>query len=140
MTNESNHECSPESNVEPEHRAADSSTLRETKDGGEESVNMLGTHPLSATHFGLRQPRRKSTLFGRQGPIPNDYTIRYPKDPIGEEMSANGRFWRTYSDEALIIDREMIDVYHDTINVLLVFAGLFSAVLTAFVIETSQNL
>ncbi|KAK0483034.1 hypothetical protein EDD18DRAFT_1084510, partial [Armillaria luteobubalina] len=83
---------------------------------------------------------QQTNLAPGQGPIPNDYTIRYPKDPIGEEMSANGRFWRTYSDEALIIDREMIDVYHDTINVLLVFAGLFSAVLTAFVIETSQNL
>ncbi|PBK69300.1 hypothetical protein ARMSODRAFT_156620 [Armillaria solidipes] len=140
MTNESSYECSPQSNVEPEHRAADSSTRRETKDGEEESVNTLGTHPLFSTHFGLRQHRRRSTSFGRQGPIPDDYTARYPKDPIGEEMSANGRFWRTYTDEALIIDGEMVDVYHDTINVLLVFAGLFSAVLTTFVIQTSQNL
>ncbi|KAK0216340.1 hypothetical protein IW262DRAFT_212213 [Armillaria fumosa] len=140
MTNESSYECSPESSVEPEHGATDSSTLRETKDGEEESVNMLGTHHLFATHFGLRQHRRRSTLFGRQGPIPDDYTTRYPKDPIGEEVSANGRFWRTYTDEALIIGGEMVDVYHDTINVLLVFAGLFSAVLTAFVIQTSQDL
>ncbi|SJL10847.1 uncharacterized protein ARMOST_14241 [Armillaria ostoyae] len=122
------------------NKAADSSTRPETKDGEEENVNMLGTHPLFATHFGLRQHRRRSMSFGRQGPIPDDYTTRYPKDPIGEEMSANGRFWRTYTDEALIIDGEMVDVYHDTINVLLVFAGLFSAVLTTFVIQTSQNL
>ncbi|KAK0189386.1 hypothetical protein F5146DRAFT_1138781 [Armillaria mellea] len=73
-------------------------------------------------------------------PISDDYTTRYPKDPIGDEMSANGRFWHTYTDEALIFDGEMVDVYHDTINVLLVFAGLFSAVLTTFVIQASQNL
>ncbi len=66
---------------------------------------------------------QQTNLAPGQGPIPDDYTTRYPKDPIGEEMSANGRFWRTYTDEALIIDGEMVDVYHDTINVLLVFVS-----------------
>ncbi|PBK62718.1 hypothetical protein ARMSODRAFT_839352, partial [Armillaria solidipes] len=70
----------------------------------------------------------------------NDYTKRYPKDAIGEEMSPSGRFWRTYVDEATMFDGEMLNTYQDTIDVLLVFAGLFSAVLTTFVIQTSQNL
>ncbi|KAK0440458.1 uncharacterized protein EV420DRAFT_1247285, partial [Desarmillaria tabescens] len=68
----------------------------------------------------------------------NDYTARYSKDRIGEELSPQGRFWRTYLDEASISDGGMLDEYHKTIDVLLVFAALFSAVVTAFVIQASQ--
>ncbi|KAK0201298.1 hypothetical protein DFS33DRAFT_1265990, partial [Desarmillaria ectypa] len=70
----------------------------------------------------------------------NDYTARYSKDRIGEELSPHGRFWRTYLDEACISDGGMLDEYHTTIDVLLVFAALFSAVVTAFVIQASQNM
>ncbi|KAK0189890.1 hypothetical protein F5146DRAFT_932329, partial [Armillaria mellea] len=69
-----------------------------------------------------------------------DYTKRYPRDAIGEEMSLNGRFWRTYGDEAVIFDEERLNVYKDTIDGLLFFDGLFSAVISTFVVQTSQNL
>ncbi|KAK0231796.1 hypothetical protein EDD85DRAFT_775223, partial [Armillaria nabsnona] len=69
-----------------------------------------------------------------------DYTKRYGKDFFGREMSSNGRFWLTYVDEALIFDEEMVEIYNDDINVLLVFAGLFSAVVSAFVIQSAQSL
>ncbi|KAK0445602.1 uncharacterized protein EV420DRAFT_920282 [Desarmillaria tabescens] len=143
MMNENDHECLPESNVEPENGPADSPAHRGTKDGQEGSVGVLENYPSFATHFGMRTRQyRTRTTSGRTrlGPIPDDYTARYPKDAIGEEMSANGRFWRTYTDEALIFDGEMVDLYQDTINVLLIFAGLFSVVLTTFVIQTSQKL
>ncbi|KAK0439129.1 hypothetical protein EV421DRAFT_1713719 [Armillaria borealis] len=69
-----------------------------------------------------------------------DYTKLYGKDLFGKEMSSNGRFWLTYVDEALIFDEEMVEIYNDDINVLLVFAGLFSAVVSAFVIQSAQSL
>ncbi len=59
------------------------------------------------------------------GADPNDYTKRYPRDAIGEEMLPNGRFWRTYVDEAAMFDGEMLNIYQDTIDVLLVFVGNF---------------
>ncbi|KAK0431807.1 hypothetical protein EV421DRAFT_1720129, partial [Armillaria borealis] len=74
------------------------------------------------------------------GSDPNDYTKKYPRDAVGDEMSPNGRFWRTYLDEAYIFDGERLDGYQDTIDILLIFAGLFSAVLKTFLVQTSQNL
>ncbi|KAK0231781.1 hypothetical protein EDD85DRAFT_775419, partial [Armillaria nabsnona] len=75
-----------------------------------------------------------------RGGGPTDYTKRYGKDFFGKEMSSSGRFWLTYLDEALIFDEEMVEMYKDTIDVLLVFAGLFSAVVSTFVIQSVQNL
>lgn len=82
-----------------------------------------------------------------------------PPDPRGEEAGPEARIWRVYLDEAEAHDREMLDQWKDTIEVLLVFvstafvclfrntaesstsqAGLFSAVVTTFVAQTSQSL
>ncbi|KAK0421913.1 hypothetical protein EV421DRAFT_2042960 [Armillaria borealis] len=44
------------------------------------------------------------------------------------------------TEEAADFDANMLAEWRDTIDVLLVFAGLFSTVLTTFVVQTSQNL
>ncbi|PBL04448.1 hypothetical protein ARMGADRAFT_911152, partial [Armillaria gallica] len=64
---------------------------------------------------------------------PRDYKARYPPDPHGQGMSSNARIWSIYLDEAADFDANMLAEWRDTIDVLLVFAGLFSAVLTTFV-------
>ncbi|PBK71068.1 hypothetical protein ARMSODRAFT_883794, partial [Armillaria solidipes] len=74
------------------------------------------------------------------GAAPRDYKARYPFDPYGQEMSANARIWPIYLEEAADFDANMLAEWRDTIDVLLVFAGLFSAVLTTFVVQTSQNM
>ncbi|PBK88545.1 hypothetical protein ARMGADRAFT_937256, partial [Armillaria gallica] len=74
------------------------------------------------------------------GAAPRDYKARYPLDPYGQEMSKNARIWSIYLDEAADFDANMLAEWRDTIDVLLVFAGLFSAVLTTFVVQTSQNM
>ncbi len=78
-----------------------------------------------------RGRRRPDTIFGirkrhtgMRGGGPTDYTKRYGKDFFGKEMSSSGRFWLTYLDEALIFDEEMVEMYKDTIDVLLVFVSL----------------
>ncbi|PBK88555.1 hypothetical protein ARMGADRAFT_937203, partial [Armillaria gallica] len=48
--------------------------------------------------------------------------------------------WSIYLDEAANFDASMLAEWQDTFDVLLVFAGLFSAVLITFVIQTSQNM
>ncbi|KAK0217180.1 hypothetical protein IW262DRAFT_1276067, partial [Armillaria fumosa] len=74
------------------------------------------------------------------GAIPRDYKARYPPDLYGQEMSDNARIWPIYLEEAADFDANMLGEWRDTIDVLLVFAGLFSAVLTTFVVQTSQRM
>ncbi|PBK62917.1 hypothetical protein ARMSODRAFT_1024458 [Armillaria solidipes] len=61
-------------------------------------------------------------------------------DAIYEETTPNARVWRTYEDESRIHDANMVEESRDNVDVLLVFAGLFSAVVTTFVAQTYQNL
>ncbi|KAF5333028.1 hypothetical protein D9758_017222 [Tetrapyrgos nigripes] len=69
-----------------------------------------------------------------------DYTRKYPQDEFGKEASENARVWKVYLDEAETFDDEMLNGFRDTLDALLVFAALFSAVVTSFVISTVVNL
>ncbi|KAF9488358.1 hypothetical protein BDN71DRAFT_468749 [Pleurotus eryngii] len=71
---------------------------------------------------------------------PHDYEKKYPEDAIYEELSENARIWRVYLDEATEFDADMVNKASDGLDLLLVFAGLFSAVLTTFLVQTSQSL
>ncbi|PBK80948.1 hypothetical protein ARMGADRAFT_948884, partial [Armillaria gallica] len=69
-----------------------------------------------------------------------DYEQRFPEDKRNEELGPFARVWRTYLEECIRFDAEMAEGWRDGLDVLLVFAGLFSAVVTTFVVQTSQNL
>ncbi|KAK0442849.1 hypothetical protein EV421DRAFT_1657727, partial [Armillaria borealis] len=69
-----------------------------------------------------------------------NYEEKYTEDAIYEETTPNARVWRTYEDESRIHDANMVEESRDNVDVLLVFAGLFSAVVTTFVVQTSQSL
>ncbi|KAK0475083.1 hypothetical protein IW261DRAFT_498810 [Armillaria novae-zelandiae] len=69
-----------------------------------------------------------------------NYEDKYPEDKIYEETAPNARVWRTYVDESTNYDTRMVGESRDSVDVLLVFAGLFSAVVTTFVAQTSQSL
>ncbi|KAK0463864.1 uncharacterized protein EV420DRAFT_1111953 [Desarmillaria tabescens] len=94
-------------------------------------------------------PAKSSKRFGLRGSAPyripkgNDpfnYEEKYPEDAYCEEMGPNARVFRTYLDERAIYDADMVEEARDGVDVLLVFAGLFSAVVTTFVVQTSQSL
>ncbi|KAK0230020.1 hypothetical protein IW262DRAFT_1243999, partial [Armillaria fumosa] len=69
-----------------------------------------------------------------------NYEDRFPEDPIYEETAPNARVWMTHQAESAIHDASKVEEYRDNVDVLLVFAGLFSAVVTTFVVQTSQSL
>ncbi|KAL1700337.1 hypothetical protein EV121DRAFT_174676, partial [Schizophyllum commune] len=69
-----------------------------------------------------------------------DYEKKYAPDAYGKELSKNARVWSVYNDEAQIADEAMVKELNGTLDVLLVFAGLFSAVVTTFVAQSSQAL
>ncbi|KZV95243.1 hypothetical protein EXIGLDRAFT_610785, partial [Exidia glandulosa HHB12029] len=55
-------------------------------------------------------------------------------------MDDGARVWKVYRDEAMAYDTTMLDGWSQTLDILLLFAGLFSAVATAFVIESYKLL
>ncbi|KAK0496567.1 hypothetical protein EDD18DRAFT_1462993 [Armillaria luteobubalina] len=111
--------------------------------------------------------RRKSTrgMMGIQrrvhivkGNDPFNYEEKFPEDKEHEELGPTARVWRTYLEECAAYDIERVEGWRDALDVLLVFvsatskmilpslidvgdqAGLFSAVVTTFVAQTSQSL
>ncbi|SJL11094.1 uncharacterized protein ARMOST_14497 [Armillaria ostoyae] len=105
----------------------------------------------NSTHYSSRR-RRKSTrgLMGMKireylvkegkGSDPFDYEQKFPEDKQYEELGPAARVWRAYLKECAAFDNEMVEGWRDGLDVLLVFAGLFSAVVTTFVTQTSQSL
>ncbi|KAK0455548.1 uncharacterized protein EV420DRAFT_1765585 [Desarmillaria tabescens] len=75
-----------------------------------------------------------------RGNDPFDYEQKFPEDKQHEELGPTARVWRTYLEECVPFDIEMVEGWRDGLDVLLVFAGLFSAVVTTFVAQTSQSL
>ncbi|KAK0224965.1 hypothetical protein EDD85DRAFT_755497, partial [Armillaria nabsnona] len=69
-----------------------------------------------------------------------NYEEKYPEDGPYEEAAPTARVWRTHEDESRSHDSNMVVQFRDSVNLLLVSAGLFSAVVTAFVVQSSQNL
>ncbi|KAF5378664.1 hypothetical protein D9757_009555 [Collybiopsis confluens] len=69
----------------------------------------------------------------------DDYEQRFPEDPQFEETVENARVWRTYLAESAAFDENMLGETRDGLDVMPV-AGLFSAVITSFLVQTSQNL
>ncbi|KAK0498763.1 hypothetical protein EDD18DRAFT_1070521, partial [Armillaria luteobubalina] len=69
-----------------------------------------------------------------------NYEEKYPEDHLYEETAPNARVWRTYVDESTDYDARMVGESRDSVDVLLVFADLFSAVVTTLAPQTSQSL
>ncbi|KAK0196646.1 hypothetical protein F5146DRAFT_12211 [Armillaria mellea] len=86
--------------------------------------------------FGMRRAQPTA----RKGNDPSNYEDRFPEDPMYEETAPNARVWMTHQAESAIHDANMVEEIRDNVDVLLVFAGLFSAVVIAFVVQTSQSL
>ncbi|KAK0237138.1 hypothetical protein EDD85DRAFT_790815 [Armillaria nabsnona] len=92
-----------------------------------------------------QESTRKTFGISQRGPQvkgndPFDYEQRFPEDKRYEELGPLARVWRTYLKECGAFDIEMLEGWRDGLDVLLVFAGLFSAVVTTFVVQTSQSL
>ncbi|CAE7223180.1 unnamed protein product [Rhizoctonia solani] len=62
-------------------------------------------------------------------------------DEKGKELGPDAQVWKTYVREADQVDEELVDGWNKSMDVMLiVFAALFSAISTAFVIESYRNL
>ncbi|CAE6450993.1 unnamed protein product [Rhizoctonia solani] len=78
---------------------------------------------------GIKRPRMGST-----GKIQMEF------DQPGAELGKDARFWKVYVKETDNWDEELVHGWNKSLDVTLVFAALFSAILTAFLIEISGRL
>ncbi|TFY51955.1 hypothetical protein EVG20_g10767, partial [Dentipellis fragilis] len=101
--------------------------------------------PVVAIQNSHDSGQNKRHAFGVQHRLtehinPDDYEQKYPADELFRCLEPNARVWKVYLDEAKMVDDDMVEAWRDTIDILLVFAGLFSAVVTTFVVQSSQSL
>ncbi|CAE6434223.1 unnamed protein product [Rhizoctonia solani] len=61
-------------------------------------------------------------------------------DEEGKELGPDAQVWKAYVREADRVDEELVDGWNKSMDVNLIFAALFSAISTAFVIESYKNL
>ncbi|KAF8894368.1 hypothetical protein CPB84DRAFT_1295632 [Gymnopilus junonius] len=66
--------------------------------------------------------------------------LRQPWEGLGSEAGENAQVWHIYKEESTKFDAATIDGCNRGIDVLLVFTGLFSAVLTTFIIQSYQQM
>ncbi|KAK0457172.1 uncharacterized protein EV420DRAFT_1335897, partial [Desarmillaria tabescens] len=124
----------PQGNPEsPDDAASESQPL--ALDENSPAYSLPRWRKLLRTVFGMQQ---RITQAGGNDTF--DYEQRFPEDKQYEELGPLARVWRTYLEECAKFDAEMAEGWRDGLDVLLVFAGLFSAVVTTFVAQTSQNL
>ncbi|KAF5333032.1 hypothetical protein D9758_017227 [Tetrapyrgos nigripes] len=109
------------------------SSLQETNMGSE---NAKPSNPTCQ----LDTEKKQGNLCQLLGTRDYNYTHKYQADKFGKEARENARVWKFYLDEAETFDDEMLKGFRDTLDALLVFVALFSAVVTSFVISTVVNL
>ncbi|KAJ7159857.1 hypothetical protein C8R43DRAFT_347678 [Mycena crocata] len=68
-----------------------------------------------------------------------------PEEPIPAVLDTPGdepcaKIWSVYISEAEKYDKALVDSWRGNMNGMLIFAGLFSAILTAFIIESYKTL
>ncbi|KAJ3832308.1 hypothetical protein F5878DRAFT_729394 [Lentinula raphanica] len=114
-------------------------TLGEVHD--EEQTEAAPAAP-TVMHKGSPQPLgQKQCLHTNPAAATYDYRLKYPvEDEQYHEHDAEARVWWVYNDEAKAFDDDMVGELGEGLDVLLIFAGLFSAVITTFIAQTSQAL
>ncbi|KAH7096484.1 hypothetical protein BKA62DRAFT_833940 [Auriculariales sp. MPI-PUGE-AT-0066] len=121
-------------------------TCSATPDGGLPAIVAADEHEDSASMIeAMRVDLPWEDTPEKRYPLPDpamftEHEKRYPPDRYGEELGPNARVFKIYHDRVTEKDEDLVQGWHETLNVLLVFAGLFSAVLTAFLIESTKQL
>ncbi|PVF95915.1 hypothetical protein CPB86DRAFT_710298, partial [Serendipita vermifera] len=60
--------------------------------------------------------------------------------PCAQYIAPEAPIWARYLDEAELEDKELIDPWSGSLDALLIFAGLFAAILTALLVESRKEL
>ncbi|QRW19940.1 hypothetical protein RhiXN_08915 [Rhizoctonia solani] len=92
---------------------------------------------LNEPDIGIKDPFWSLYVkFASSGASDNNHKYDYERDDLGR----SGRFWKVYVKETNEWDAETVDSWNKSLDVILVFAALFSAISTAFLMESSKRL
>ncbi|KDN47711.1 hypothetical protein RSAG8_03501, partial [Rhizoctonia solani AG-8 WAC10335] len=113
---------------------------------GEETVVH---HPEVKGHQSRASTKRNAIRDGQRGHT-NTATINIDQnatnialeefDEYGAELGQDARVWKTYVKEADKFDTEQVEGWNRSLDVTLIFAALFTAICTAFVIDSAKSL
>ncbi|KAG8705234.1 hypothetical protein FRC09_003082 [Ceratobasidium sp. 395] len=104
--------------------------------------------PTTPVSGGRRPPSRKGTIGG-MSVEEVEHRYLHPQqqelyddnaEDTNEELGIRANIWPAYLEEAFERDSEMLDAWHKTLDVLLIFAALFSSILSQFLASTSSML
>ncbi|SJL18881.1 uncharacterized protein ARMOST_22483 [Armillaria ostoyae] len=114
------------------HRATTRNTWNSTSSGE------VPVHPIKKKKcpwiFGL--PTQPAGVYVG---VTGDARAYEPSQPF-EEGGPTSNIWQAYLDEGLIYDNDMLGNQRGQVNILLVFARLFSAIVSAFIDQSAGNL
>ncbi|EUC54423.1 transmembrane protein, putative, partial [Rhizoctonia solani AG-3 Rhs1AP] len=118
----------------------DNSTSNEDSSSDETNSTSRLAQPIESPEIGNPPINQKTNVdVDTRHDIPEYSSIGSTQSEeygLGKES----RFWKTYVKEADRWDEELVDGWNKSLDVLLVFAALFSAIVTAFIVESSNLL
>ncbi|KAF9021185.1 hypothetical protein BDZ89DRAFT_1200590 [Hymenopellis radicata] len=88
----------------------------------------------------FRVQKHANATRSRQVNDPFNYEHKYAEDPPYQEMGPYARLWKAFLEESAKVDADKVADWTDALDILLVFAGLFSAVVSTFLTQTFQKL
>ncbi|KAJ1301915.1 hypothetical protein OPQ81_000754 [Rhizoctonia solani] len=106
-------------------------------------------HPRKAGNVATnQQPPTATNPTGRSAgpgifatdPSSGNPYARFAADAIGQELQPQASIWTMYVEEASEQDAELVDIQNKNLDLMLLFAALFSAILTAFLVESTNML
>ncbi|QRV96751.1 alanyl-tRNA synthetase [Ceratobasidium sp. AG-Ba] len=97
----------------------------------------LNNPPSNGTEQPNFHSNTENTTFTAVRPKPID---RLAADKPGEELAPDAGIWQLYVEEATEHDNDLVKEKNGNLDVMLLFAALFSAILTAFLIESKSLL
>ncbi|KAJ7909332.1 hypothetical protein B0H13DRAFT_1714890, partial [Mycena leptocephala] len=89
---------------------------------------------------GLPVPLRRSETRENEKPPINDSPATLKEGPFNLYCTDNAPIWHLYMEQAKISDDNLARIFNSDLDPLLIFAGLFSAILSAFLIEIRKGL
>ncbi|KAH7094181.1 hypothetical protein BKA62DRAFT_720984 [Auriculariales sp. MPI-PUGE-AT-0066] len=103
----------------------------------------LGTSTSPSVSQEGNERDRRDRPGRRSGPpayVPAAATPEADVDGGMESDPNNAHVWHVYRQRATQLDKDLLEGWDNTLMILLVFAGLFSAVATGFLLEASKQL
>ncbi|QRW11501.1 DNA-directed RNA polymerase subunit beta' [Ceratobasidium sp. AG-Ba] len=118
----------------PDLKVAGLKTFRDS----EPTTNDTARGPVPQAQSQSQSQASNEPGTGSTAARPKPYD-RLTADKPGEELAPDAGIWQLYVEEATEYDNELVREKNGNLDVMLLFAALFSAILTAFLIE-SKNL